>query len=80
LEFDHAVYLFFSAFLSQVPIVHAKTFTPENKPQILLSAMQACGALFVKTRKAAIFITKTMVSARETLVQEFVSLARTPEN
>jgi len=66
------VYLFFSAFLSQVPIIHAKTFTAESKPQVLLSAMQACGALFVKTRKAAMFITKTLAYAREVLVQEFV--------
>lgn len=72
-ELQHYLYLFFSAFLSQVPIVHAKTFNPENKPQILLSAMQACGALFVKTRKATIFITKTLASARETLVQEFAT-------
>jgi hypothetical protein len=67
------VYLFFSAFLSQVPIVHAKTLIPEHEPQILISAMQACGALFVKTRKAALFITKTLASARDTLVHEFVS-------
>jgi hypothetical protein len=60
-------------FLSQVPIVHAKTFTSEGKPQILISAMQACGALFVKTRKATLFITQTLASARDTLVHEFVS-------
>ncbi|KAG6861676.1 hypothetical protein C0995_013245 [Termitomyces sp. Mi166 len=34
-------------------------------------AMQACGALFVKTRKASTFINKTLASAREALVQEF---------
>lgn len=56
-----------------MPIVHAATFQPEGKPQVLLNAMQACGALFVKTRRAASFITKTLDTARETLVHEFVS-------
>ncbi|KAL0956223.1 hypothetical protein HGRIS_002379 [Hohenbuehelia grisea] len=72
-ELDHYLYLFFSAFLPQIPIVHAGTFKAEGKPQILLSAMQACGALFVKTRKAATFITNTLTSAREILVQEFAT-------
>ncbi|KAG6920065.1 hypothetical protein DXG01_010133 [Tephrocybe rancida] len=70
-ELQHYLYLFFSAFLSQIPIVHATTFTSDHKPPVLLGAMQACGALFVKTRKASLFITKTLASAREALVQEF---------
>ncbi|GLB37314.1 putative GAL4-like Zn(II)2Cys6 (or C6 zinc) binuclear cluster DNA-binding domain [Lyophyllum shimeji] len=71
LELQHYLYLFFSAFLSQIPIVHATTFSSDQKPPVLLGAMQACGALFVKTRKASMFITKTLASAREALVQEF---------
>ncbi|KAG5646830.1 hypothetical protein DXG03_002207 [Asterophora parasitica] len=70
-ELDHYLYLFFSAFLSQIPIVHGTTFSSDHKPPVLLGAMQACGALFVKTRKASSFITKTLQSAREALVQEF---------
>ncbi|KAF8070356.1 fungal-specific transcription factor domain-containing protein [Lyophyllum atratum] len=70
-ELQHYLYLFFSAFLSQIPIVHATTFGSDEKPPVLLGAMQACGALFVKTRKASMFITKTLASAREALVQEF---------
>ncbi|KAG6821024.1 hypothetical protein H0H93_007914 [Arthromyces matolae] len=70
-ELEHYLYLFFNAFLSQIPIVHATTFISEQKPPVLLGAMQACGALFVKTRKASIFINKTLASAREALVSEF---------
>ena len=34
--------------------------------------MQACGALYVKTRQAATFILNTLTAAREMLVEEFV--------
>ena len=68
------MYLFFSAFSAQLPIVHHATFVAEGKPPVLLSAMQACGALYVKTRRAANFITNTLISAREILIREFVSL------
>ncbi|RDB24817.1 hypothetical protein Hypma_008007 [Hypsizygus marmoreus] len=71
MELQHYLYLFFSAFITQIPIVHGTLFSSERKPPVLLSAMQACGALFVKTRKASIFISKILFSAREALVQEF---------
>ncbi|KAF9020462.1 hypothetical protein BDZ89DRAFT_1072206 [Hymenopellis radicata] len=70
-ECQHYLYFFFSAFLPQMPIVHAPTFNVEGKPPLLLSAMQACGALYVKTRKATLFIEQTLTNTRETLVQEF---------
>ncbi|KAG6897729.1 hypothetical protein C0992_011939 [Termitomyces sp. T32_za158] len=70
-ELQHYLYLFFTAFLSQIPIVHVTTFGSDQKPPVLLGAMQACGALFVKTRKASAFINKTLASAREALAQEF---------
>ena len=34
--------------------------------------MRACGALFVRTRRATQFILDTLASAREILLQEFV--------
>ena len=34
--------------------------------------MRACGALYVKTRRAMQFILQTLASSRETLIQEFV--------
>ncbi|KAF8893927.1 fungal-specific transcription factor domain-containing protein [Infundibulicybe gibba] len=76
-ELQHYLYLFFSAFVVQIPIVHVATFSLQNKPPVLLSAMYACGALFVKTKKAANFISNTLTSAREALVQEF---AKNPTN
>ena len=71
------VQLFYQMFLHQMPVMHIATFTIEGKPQILLSAMQACGALYVKTAAASQFIDHTLQSAREQLMQEFVSSAST---
>lgn len=45
----------------------------EDKPHLLVRAMQACGALFVKTERANNFISETLASARDPLIQEFVS-------
>lgn len=56
-----------------MPVLHAPTFSIEGKPPLLLRAMQACGALYVKTRKAASFIDQILADTRETLIQEFVS-------
>jgi hypothetical protein len=74
---DTAVHIFFTTFLTQIPIVHAPTFKAEKKSPVLLSAMQACGALFVGTRRATNFISKTLAYARETLVHDFVSSSKT---
>jgi hypothetical protein len=61
-------------FLHQMPIIHIGTFTVDGKPPFLLSAMQACGALYVKTTAAAQFIEHTLKSVRDQLISEFVSL------
>ena len=44
----------------------------ELKPPMLLRAMQACGAIFIKTPVAQAFVEKTLGSSRDMLVQEFV--------
>lgn len=67
------VYLFMSAFQTQVPIVHAATWDAKDKPMVLLGAAKACGALFVKTKTATNFVSAKLSSAREDLVTEFVS-------
>ncbi|KAK0195671.1 fungal-specific transcription factor domain-containing protein [Armillaria mellea] len=72
-ELQHYVYFFYTAFLIQMPIVHAPTFTIDNKPALLVNAMQACGALYVKTKKAGAFIEQTLATARDSLVQAFAS-------
>ncbi|EGN99617.1 hypothetical protein SERLA73DRAFT_179719 [Serpula lacrymans var. lacrymans S7.3] len=70
-EQQHYLYLFFSAFLVQMPLIHAYTFTMGAKSPVLVKAMQVCGALYVKTRTASSFIMKTLAEARELLFQEF---------
>jgi len=52
--------------------VHAHTFTGEGKPPVLLDVMRACGALLSKTPEAASFIYRTLLNAREFLLQELV--------
>lgn len=69
------VHLFYQMFLHQMPVMHISTFTVDGKPQILLSAMQACGALYVKTAAAGHFIDETLSTSREQLMSEFVSVS-----
>ncbi|SJL01014.1 uncharacterized protein ARMOST_04328 [Armillaria ostoyae] len=64
--------LFFTDFCEQLPLVHQATWSMEGKPPVLIRAMQACGALLVKTREAADFIEETLDS-RNLLLQEFAS-------
>lgn len=61
---------FFSDFCKHFPLVHPATWSADHKPSILIRAMQACGALFVKTRQAAAFIKETL-SSRNLLISEF---------
>ncbi|PCH43587.1 hypothetical protein WOLCODRAFT_138453 [Wolfiporia cocos MD-104 SS10] len=63
--------LFFTAYLPNMPLVHVPTFRAEGKCSILLAAMQACGALYVKTRTAMNFIDSVLSRARDELVAEF---------
>ncbi|KAK7045713.1 hypothetical protein VNI00_007546 [Paramarasmius palmivorus] len=73
-EQRHYLHLFYTVFLENLPIVHAPTFSHEGRPPLLLKAMQACGALFLKTRQAAAFITETLATTRENLAGEFTKL------
>ena len=66
------VMLFFSSFVNQMPVVHPPTWALGRTPQLLVGAMQACGALYVKTRAANAFITSTLAQARDPLVAQFV--------
>ncbi|KZT10591.1 uncharacterized protein LAESUDRAFT_643540 [Laetiporus sulphureus 93-53] len=63
--------LFFSAYLPNMPIIHSATFKFEGKSPLLLAAMQACGALYVKTRAADQFISSVLAKARDELIVEF---------
>lgn len=65
------VYLFLSAFQTQVPVIHAPTWQHKGKPVVLMGAAKACGALFVKTKNATQFVAGKLATAREDLVHEF---------
>ncbi|GAW05537.1 c6 transcription factor [Lentinula edodes] len=69
-EKRHYLHLFYSGFVEQVPVVHAPSFSPEGKPPFLINAMQACGAIFVKSKTAAAFIATTLKSSRKVLSEE----------
>lgn len=64
--------LFFSSFVNQMPVVHPYAWTVNRAPPLLVGAMQACGALYVKTRVANAFIASTLAQARDPLVAQFV--------
>ena len=66
------VYLFFSEFSLQIPLFHRPTWRAETTHPILLTAMQACGALFAKTPSSMDFIIQTLTSSRDALILEFV--------
>ncbi|KAI0093446.1 fungal-specific transcription factor domain-containing protein [Irpex rosettiformis] len=70
-EYQHYIHLFYNLFLAQMPVVHTATFSVEGKPHVLISAMQACGALYSRTPAAVQFIEDTLASARDELVTEF---------
>ncbi|CAL1708033.1 unnamed protein product [Somion occarium] len=70
-ELQYYLHMFYTKFLEQMPILHVPTFNPEVKTPILVSAMQACGALYVKTPSAFNFITSTLASARDEIVAAF---------
>jgi hypothetical protein len=52
------------------------TLSNLRKPQILLDAFRACGALFVKTGKATAFTSHILSSSRESLAREYVCILR----
>ncbi|KIJ53971.1 hypothetical protein M422DRAFT_775241 [Sphaerobolus stellatus SS14] len=70
---EHQIYmsLFFSAFSQEAPVVHEGTWRLEDKPPVLIRAMLACGALFVRTPQASKYIMETLAIAREEIVQAY---------
>ncbi|KAG6844642.1 hypothetical protein H0H87_005155 [Tephrocybe sp. NHM501043] len=77
-DLDLYLNLFFSAFCVQIPLVHIATWSMQDKPLILVRAMQACGALFVRTPAAAEFIDETLTSTRDVWILEFAKLSSDP--
>lgn len=70
-ETQHYMYLFFSTFTRELPIVHPHTFRYEGKSEVLLRVLQACGALYVRTKKASRFIANTLTAVKQIFLHEF---------
>ena len=70
-HFVPVVLVFLTAFLPQIPVIHIPTLRFEIKPQVFIRAMQACGAIFVKTPVAQAFVEKTLGTCRD-LIRDFV--------
>ncbi|KZV71157.1 hypothetical protein PENSPDRAFT_650908 [Peniophora sp. CONT] len=79
-ELQRYLHIFLTAFLPQIPVIHLPTLRVDLKPPILLKTMQACGALFAKTRVADAFVQRTLESSRETLVIEFSRPSDNPKH
>ncbi|KAI9510083.1 fungal-specific transcription factor domain-containing protein [Russula earlei] len=79
-ELQQYLYVFLTAFLPQIPVVHTPTLRFELKPPMLLRAMQACGALFVKTPVAQAFVEKMLCTSRDVLIREFAGPSSDPRH
>lgn len=66
------MYLFFSAFIPHLPIVHEATWQEDDKPSVLIRVMRACGALFVRTKPATHYVAQVLATAREEIIREYV--------
>ncbi|KAH8997706.1 fungal-specific transcription factor domain-containing protein [Lactarius hatsudake] len=78
-ELQQYLYIFLTAFLPQVPIIHTPTLRFELKPPMMLRAMQACGALFVKTPVAQAFVEKTLDTSRELIIRDLTKPSSDPK-
>ncbi|KAF8815764.1 hypothetical protein BYT27DRAFT_7192135 [Phlegmacium glaucopus] len=72
------LHLFFSAFLPHLPVVHEATWREDDKPQVLIRVMQACGALFVRTKTAMRFVNHVLMTARVEIAQEYACKTNDP--
>lgn len=64
---------FFTMFSTHIPLIHRPTWTMEDKHPMLVSAMQACGAIFLKTQVSLAFVQRTLDHLGDSLIAEFVS-------
>ncbi|KAI9442696.1 fungal-specific transcription factor domain-containing protein [Lactarius indigo] len=78
-ELQQYLYIFLTAFLPQVPIIHIPTLRFELKPPMMLRAMQACGALFVQTPVAQAFVEKTLDTSRELIIRDLTKPSSDPK-
>ncbi|KAK7044943.1 hypothetical protein R3P38DRAFT_2881837 [Favolaschia claudopus] len=72
---DVYLHLFFTRFLSQVPIIHAPTGNMSLTHPLLTKAFYACGALFVPTPEAEAFVEVTMAEVGREVTQLYDATA-----
>ncbi|KAJ6585674.1 fungal-specific transcription factor domain-containing protein [Mycena capillaripes] len=68
---DMYLHLFFTRFLAQVPLIHAGTWKMAETPPTLMRIFHACGALFVQTPEAAVFVETTITAVTAEISEEF---------
>ncbi|KAJ6548675.1 hypothetical protein B0H19DRAFT_1161593 [Mycena capillaripes] len=74
------LHLFFTRFLAQVPVIHAATWKMADTPPLLVRIFHACGALFVKTPEATMFVETTITSVTAEISEEFMACSRLGNN
>ncbi|KAH9164294.1 hypothetical protein EDB89DRAFT_2017852, partial [Lactarius sanguifluus] len=72
-ELQQYLYIFLTAFLPQVPIIHTPTLRFDLKSPTMLRAMQACGALFA-------FVEKTLDTSRELIIRDLTKSSSDPKH
>ncbi|KAH9963778.1 fungal-specific transcription factor domain-containing protein [Russula dissimulans] len=79
-ELQQYLCVFLTAFLPQIPLLHTPTLRLDFKPPILLSAMQACGALFYQTPVARAFVEKVLGTSRNSLICDYAKPSTDPKH
>ncbi|KAI0633645.1 fungal-specific transcription factor domain-containing protein [Trametes polyzona] len=72
-ELNQYLSSFLSIFLHHVPLIHIPTFLSSPSIPILLTAMQACGAMWINTPTAAKFIESVLATGRDLIIAELSS-------
>ncbi|KAF8175608.1 hypothetical protein K438DRAFT_1847413 [Mycena galopus ATCC 62051] len=74
------LHLFFTHFLAQVPLIHVPTWKMADPLPILTRIFHACGALFVKTPEAEVFVEATLSSAPSEISEKFRTINESSES
>nr|QIE48498.1 hypothetical protein [Trametes gibbosa] len=72
-ELNEYLMTFVTIFLHHMPIVHISTFLESRGLPILVTAMQACGAMYINTPTAAKFIEDVLGTTRDTIIADLSS-------
>ncbi|KAI9068398.1 hypothetical protein FKP32DRAFT_1608961 [Trametes sanguinea] len=76
-ELNEYLRLFATTYLLHMPLAHVPTLMEENRLPVLVTAMQACGAMYANTPAAAKFIDSVLATKRDEIIAELSSGAKT---